>query len=176
MESNMKQPTLRQRPLIKDWRHWILNEPTVLTEDGWRTRNALAEKRYPHIYDLMGFAEDHLIDILIDVDCDEKPPAYFPVGASGSPRPLAWLPKRSHLEWHLFRGIDPSGRRPSISPTLRALVIERDGLVCGICGGAVDPSDVHLDHIKPFSKGGPTTFGNLRVTHSVCNMRKGAKV
>lgn len=29
-------------------------------------------------------------------------------------------------------------------------------------------------HIKPYSRGGETTVGNLQVTHSVCNMRKGA--
>lgn len=161
--------------LTKDWRNFVWHEPTVLSEEGWQTRNRLADKHYPHIFDLLAFDEDHLLDILMDVDEAEKPPAYFPVGAKGSPRPLAWLPKRSWLEWHLFRGIVPDKRRPSISPTLRALVIERDGYACGICAGPVEPDDVHLDHIKPFSKGGPTTFGNLRVTHSVCNMRKGAK-
>ena len=47
---------------------------------------------------------------------------------------------------------------------------------CGICHGEVKPSDVHLDHIHPFSKGGRTNAENLRVTHSRCNIRKGAKV
>lgn len=56
---------------------------------------------------------------------------------------------------------------------LRAAVIARDGLVCGLCSGAVSPEDVQLDHIIPRSKGGPTTLENLRVTHSLCNNRRG---
>lgn len=162
--------------LTRDWRHFVPESPSVITEDSWQTRNALADRYYPHIFDLLAFGEDHLIDILIEVEQDDKPAAYRGVGYPGAPRPLAYLPRRSHLEWHLFRGIAPAARRPTITPALRARVIERDGLVCGICLGAVEPADVHLDHIKPFSKGGPTTFANLRVTHSVCNMRKGAKV
>jgi hypothetical protein len=56
---------------------------------------------------------------------------------------------------------------------LRRRVIARDGLVCGICGGGVEPGDVHLDHIVPFSHGGPTTAENLRVTHRLCNLKRG---
>ncbi|HXI18981.1 MAG TPA: HNH endonuclease signature motif containing protein [Chloroflexota bacterium] len=59
---------------------------------------------------------------------------------------------------------------------LRPLVIERDGYVCGICGGAVAADDVSIDHIHPRSKGGPTMMGNLRVTHSRCNSRKGNRI
>jgi 5-methylcytosine-specific restriction endonuclease McrA len=55
-------------------------------------------------------------------------------------------------------------------------VIDRDGYLCGICGGDVEPTDVHLDHIYPYSLGGPTTFNNLRVTHSRCNVKKGARI
>lgn len=56
---------------------------------------------------------------------------------------------------------------------LRPLVIARDGLVCGICGGAVADDEVSIDHIYPRSKGGPTTMANLRVAHRRCNSRKG---
>jgi 5-methylcytosine-specific restriction endonuclease McrA len=35
---------------------------------------------------------------------------------------------------------------------------------------------VHIDHIFPLVLGGETTLGNLRVTHSICNIRKGARV
>jgi 5-methylcytosine-specific restriction endonuclease McrA len=59
---------------------------------------------------------------------------------------------------------------------LRELVIERDGYLCGICALDVDPLDVHLDHIFPVSKGGDDHPDNLRVTHSICNIKKGAKV
>ena len=45
-----------------------------------------------------------------------------------------------------------------------------------LCGGQVEPSDVHIDHIKPYSKGGQHVLGNLQVAHSLCNIRKGARV
>lgn len=161
--------------LVKDWRHFIPGQPSIITAQAWKTRNALADKYYPQIMDLMRFDEDHIINILIDVEQDKKPEQYFPVGVRGeSGRPLAWLPRRSWLEWHLFRGVAPGARRPGIPPAMRAAVIERDGYVCGICSGEVEPADVHLDHIRPFSRGGLTVPGNLRVTHSVCNMRRGA--
>ena len=165
---------VHQPPLIKNWRHFIIDDSPVLCESGWMKRNRLAARRYPHIFELCAFNEDHLIDILMDVDEDTRPERWRPVGAAGSPLPLAWLPRRSWLEWHLFRGVDPEARRDPIPPALRAAVIARDGYVCGICGGEVEPADVHLDHIRPYSKGGPTTMANLRVTHSVCNIKKGA--
>ena len=82
----------------------------------------------------------------------------------------------SHLQIPAWQVEVPTGRRPTITPNLRAEVILRDGYVCQLCAHPVDPTDVHLDHILPFSKGGQTIAGNLQVTHSVCNMRKGARV
>lgn len=164
----------RHPVLTKDWRNFIPGQPSIITEASWQERNRLWDKYYSHAFDLLAFDEDHLVDILIEVEQDKKPQRYRPVGPPG-PFPLAWLPRRSWLEWHLFRGVAPDARRPAISPGLRASVIARDGLVCGICTGPVEPDDVHLDHIKPFSKGGPTTAGNLRVTHSRCNMSRGAR-
>lgn len=163
-----------QETLVPDWRNYILGPPSILTEESWTTRNALVDRYYPHIYDLLRFSEERLIDILFEVDQDEKPPAEFPVGGAGSPRPLAWLPKRSHLEWHLFRGIAPAAKRAAIPRHVRVRVIERDQGVCGICNEPVDPGDIHLDHIKPWSLGGPDTVDNLRVTHSLCNIKRGA--
>lgn len=165
----------RIRPRL-DFHDFIPAQPSVITEASWIERDRLAARHYPHIMDLLTFGAEHLISILIDVECDTKPPAEFPVGCPGTPFPLAWLPSRSHLEWHLFRGIAPNARRPTIPAWLRGHVIERDGYTCGICHGEVKPSDVHLDHIHPFSKGGRTNAANLRVTHSRCNIRKGAKV
>jgi hypothetical protein len=164
-----KQPTL-----VKDYRNFIPGQPSVITEESWERRNLLADKFYPQVMDLMRFDEDHLMEILLDVEGHKKPARFFPVGPG--PRPLAWLPRRSWLEWHLFRGIAPAARRPSIPTATRAAVIARDGLVCQLCGGDVEPGDMHLDHIEPYSKGGPTTVDNLQVTHSVCNMRKGARI
>ena len=163
-----------QTRLTPDWRHYIPAPPSIITEESWQLRNDLAAKHYPQIVDLLTFDEDRLVGVLTEVEQDEKPPAEFPVGAPGSSRPLAWLPKRSHLEWHLFRNIVPGLRRRPIPATVRALVLERDGLTCQICFDSVSPDDVHLDHIRPHSRGGLETVGNLRVTHSTCNMKRGA--
>jgi 5-methylcytosine-specific restriction endonuclease McrA len=44
--------------------------------------------------------------------------------------------------------------------------------MCGICGGSVPEEDVHIDHILPVLLGGRNYDNNLRVTHSVCNLRR----
>lgn len=84
---------------------------------------------------------------------------------------------RAWFEWHVRRSGDPRKNRPGISPALRSLVLARDGMICGICGGQIaSRAELHIDHIKPWSKGGPTTLGNLQATHAACNMKKGARV
>jgi len=80
---------------------------------------------------------------------------------------------RGWYVWHLVRGIDPDNRREWMPAWLRTQVIARDGLVCGICSGDVELPDVHIDHITPYSKGGADVLANLRVTHSLCNIRRG---
>lgn len=47
---------------------------------------------------------------------------------------------------------------------------------CGICGKPiVDISHGEVDHIDPFSKGGPTTEDNAMLVHLLCNRQKGHK-
>lgn len=115
------------------------------------------------------FPDDHLNAIRFDVEWEKKPDYWLQLE-------FAQIPSRSWWEWHWQRGVDPDARRDSISKALRAAVIARDGYVCQICGGDVAEDDIHLDHIYPWSKGGETTLSNLRVTHSLCNIRKGAKL
>ena len=55
----------------------------------------------------------------------------------------------------------------------RALV--RDNFKCVLCGAspAVNPlCRLHIDHIHPYSKGGATTFENLRTLCESCNIGK----
>lgn len=106
----------------------------------------------------------------------EPPCPWFPVGADGG-RPMAWICSRAYYEWYWRRDLDPE--KPLRAPMprwLREHIIARDGYTFGICLTNVDPSDVHIDHIYPVSKGGDDHPDNLRVTHSLCNIRKGAKV
>lgn len=62
-------------------------------------------------------------------------------------------------------------------------VFERDGWLCGICSGAVDPERAYpdplspsLDHIVPLSMGGAHSLANTQLAHLGCNVRKGARV
>ncbi|MBI3782921.1 MAG: HNH endonuclease [Deltaproteobacteria bacterium] len=71
--------------------------------------------------------------------------------------------------------IDPVRRR---APTarLRLQVLDRDSFRCVLCGrspalerGAI----LHIDHVIPFSRGGPATLDNLRTLCQRCNLGRG---
>lgn len=74
-------------------------------------------------------------------------------------------------------GLDESGpRRVPVSPRLRAAVLERHGLICGICGDEITGGVLHIDHIHPVARGGATELDNLQPAHARCNLSKGARV
>lgn len=60
-----------------------------------------------------------------------------------------------------------------IPERVRATVFDRDGHQCVECSAT---DDLTLDHIYPWSLGGPDTVENLRVLCRTCNSRKGARV
>ena len=61
----------------------------------------------------------------------------------------------------------------NINWRLRALVLMRDGARCQLCGvEARNGALLHVDHIVPWSKGGETIIGNLRILCHVCNIGK----
>ena len=64
-------------------------------------------------------------------------------------------------------------KKQRIPLNLRRRVIDRDGLWCVFCDEDLRDSEVHLDHVIPESKGGPTTYNNLQVTCRKCNLAKG---
>jgi 5-methylcytosine-specific restriction endonuclease McrA len=62
-------------------------------------------------------------------------------------------------------------------PVDLAQILERDGMVCHICTGVIESmADLHFDHVIPISKGGPHIAGNVRPSHALCNMKKGARL
>lgn len=62
-------------------------------------------------------------------------------------------------------------------------VVERSGGICGICREPVDlvleypdPASRSLDHIIPYSKGGPNYLSNTQLAHHSCNVQKHDKL
>ena len=73
--------------------------------------------------------------------------------------------------------MEPDSKRTprEINLRLRFMVMKRDNFKCCICGTSpANDSTVilHVDHIKPYSKGGETTMDNLRTLCSKCNLGK----
>jgi len=70
-------------------------------------------------------------------------------------------------------------RRTSRDPSLRLRfqVLQRDRFACRSCGAspAIQAGvELHLDHVKPWSKGGETVLENLQTFCRPCNLGKGA--
>lgn len=63
--------------------------------------------------------------------------------------------------------------RPPIPQETRIAVYERDGNKCSTCGTT---ENLSLDHIHPWSLGGPDTIDNLQTLCRGCNSKKGARV
>ena len=52
---------------------------------------------------------------------------------------------------------------------------EDEPIRCAICGELIPLGDRHVDHKYPLVKGGKHCVSNLQITHSTCNLSKGAK-
>ena len=64
-----------------------------------------------------------------------------------------------------------------VSETDYAAILLRDGMVCHICSGVIESmADLHFDHVIPLAKGGPHAAENIRPSHALCNMKKGARL
>lgn len=63
--------------------------------------------------------------------------------------------------------------RGKVSNKMRFSVYERDGYRCKICGKNGAFCDLEIDHIKPISKGGKSTYDNLQTLCRRCNKLKG---
>lgn len=69
-------------------------------------------------------------------------------------------------------GVVPERRAP-IPAEVRAKVFERDEYRCVRCAAT---EELALDHVYPWSLGGPDTEENLQVLCTPCNSSKGAKI
>lgn len=83
------------------------------------------------------------------------------------------LPSKAFIDWHKARGLK---KNRSLTQSLRAEVIATHGMVCWLCGDAIEAvSDLHLDHVQPRALNGEETAANLRPAHSRCNIIRGTK-
>lgn len=128
------------------------------------------ERSYYEQIDIMPFQDfdaDTQEDINVWCWSYTPPPKWRQFGACAM-RSRAWV------EWFLRRGRNPDRieAREKISRAVRARVIAEHGMVCWLCKGAIE-SDLHLDHVIPWSKGGRDSASNLRPAHALCNIRRG---
>lgn len=65
--------------------------------------------------------------------------------------------------------------RGKVSNKMRFSIYKRDGYRCCRCGRSEYQDDLEIDHIKPISKGGKSTYENLQTLCSRCNKEKGNK-
>ena len=69
--------------------------------------------------------------------------------------------------------IEKTKKRHPISAKTRMKILDRDNYTCQHCGATVaDGVRLHIDHIKPISKGGTNEISNLQVLCSKCNLAK----
>jgi 5-methylcytosine-specific restriction endonuclease McrA len=91
---------------------------------------------------------------------------YF--GTAGGSRPLAAIVSHEWAEYDRAK----TKERARVD---RDAIIERDGMVCGICEGDIpDATGIDIDHIIPLSRGGTSDPDNLQVAHRRCNLQKAA--
>lgn len=63
--------------------------------------------------------------------------------------------------------------RGKVSNKMRFSIYQRDGYRCRYCGRSGRFADLEIDHIKPISKGGKSTYDNLQTLCRRCNKEKG---
>jgi 5-methylcytosine-specific restriction endonuclease McrA len=58
----------------------------------------------------------------------------------------------------------------------RRLIIERDKATCYLCKEVIPISDIELDHLLPYSRGGDSSPSNLSVTCLPCNRTRSNRI
>jgi hypothetical protein len=108
-----------------------------------------------------------------------NPPPGWPAPKFGWAPPPGWQPDPSWPPappgWQFWvpDGQAPVGERNtrSIPQDVKIAVAARDGGRCRQCGST---TDLHFDHVIPWSKGGANTVTNIQLLCGPCNRRKGA--
>lgn len=59
---------------------------------------------------------------------------------------------------------------------IRYDILQRDGFRCGYCGAEPEDARLHVDHVRPKSRGGAHDPSNYITTCAPCNLGKGARI
>lgn len=87
--------------------------------------------------------------------------------------PARFLALQANLLWQGSEERRRQKARAQMTDKLRYSILKRDGFRCQLCGRtAEDGVKLHVDHIIPVSKGGETTWNNLRTLCNECNQGK----
>jgi len=88
----------------------------------------------------------------------------------------AWRLK-NYDAWTIRNRENTRRRQTNGEPVSYVAILARWGMVCHICTLGIESlADLHMDHLIPLSKGGPHTAANIRPSHALCNLRKGARL
>jgi hypothetical protein len=64
-------------------------------------------------------------------------------------------------------------KRKALSKKIRFEVFKKDNFTCQYCGAKAPKVELHVDHIKPVSRGGTNELENLTTSCLPCNLGKG---
>lgn len=65
--------------------------------------------------------------------------------------------------------------RDLLTPRTKLKILKRDNFRCKFCGKTPNETKLHIDHIKPLSKGGGNKMDNLQTLCESCNCAKSNK-
>lgn len=83
---------------------------------------------------------------------------------------------KENIRYRQTKTYQQKHQRKIMTESLRYDILKRDGFKCVLCGRTVaDGAKLHVDHIKPISKGGQTVASNLRTLCDKCNFGKSDK-
>lgn len=90
--------------------------------------------------------------------------------------------KAERAEIEKSAGVVKRLERKPIGAKLRAMVLDRDGRKCVMCGKTAkdkhadgSPVTLEVDHILPVAQGGTNCESNLRTACNKCNLGRGAR-
>lgn len=83
-----------------------------------------------------------------------------------------------HPDWARAKGAARRARerQTAVGPVDYEAILDEHGMVCHICLRPIlSRDDLHFDHVRPISRGGTHTAGNIRPACAKCNRGKGAR-